>query len=363
MNPPVVNSWNEWDPLEEVIVGIVDGAVFPSWNTINQATVPPGHWPEIEALIGQGGRPYPEEMVDAARECLDELVGILHQAHVIVTRPEPMNFEQCFGTPSWGARTGFCAANPRDVFLTIGDEIIEAPMPDRGRQYETWPYRTLMREYFRRGARWTSAPKPQCLDALYDADYEATPKGHTPIRWVTTEFEPAFDAADFVRCGRDLFVTRSHVTNQMGIEWLRRHLGPQFRIHEVRTRSPQAMHIDTTFMPLAPGKLLVNPEYIDVNDLPDAVKNWDILVAPKPVITDDNPVGVVSGWVNMNVIMLDPTHVVVEKNQTPMIKAFESWGFEPVPCAFEPYYAFAGSFHYATLDVRRRGALESYCDA
>jgi hypothetical protein len=30
-----VNSHNEWDPLEEVIIGTLDGAMFPEWNTIN----------------------------------------------------------------------------------------------------------------------------------------------------------------------------------------------------------------------------------------------------------------------------------------------------------------------------------------
>jgi glycine amidinotransferase len=51
------------------------------------------------------------------------------------------------------------------------------------------------------------------------------------MRYTITEFEPVFDAADFVRCGRDLFVTKSNVTNSLGIEWLRRHLGGGFRIH------------------------------------------------------------------------------------------------------------------------------------
>ena len=27
-----VNSWNEWDPLEEVIVGRLDGAVVPPYH-------------------------------------------------------------------------------------------------------------------------------------------------------------------------------------------------------------------------------------------------------------------------------------------------------------------------------------------
>jgi hypothetical protein len=35
-------------------------------------------------------------------------------------------------------------------------------------------------------------------------------------------------------------------------------------------------------------------------------------------------------------------------------------GFEPIPCEFLHYAAFGGAFHCATLDVRRRGTLESY---
>jgi glycine amidinotransferase len=48
----VVNSHNEWDPLEEVIIGSLDGAMFPQWNTINKATVPAGEWVKIEQKVG-----------------------------------------------------------------------------------------------------------------------------------------------------------------------------------------------------------------------------------------------------------------------------------------------------------------------
>jgi glycine amidinotransferase len=52
--------------------------------------------------------------------------------------------------------------------------------------------------------------------------------------------------------------------------------------------------------------------------------------------------------------------VVVEKRQEPLIQALKGWGFKPIPCAFESYYPFLGSFHCATLDIRRRGELQSY---
>jgi glycine amidinotransferase len=354
-----VNSYNEWDPLEEVIVGVVDEAIFPSWNTINEVTVPPGEWDAIETIIGEGGISYPPELIAAAKRDLEEFVGILEAEGITVRRPAPANFAAPYSTPAWEVRNGFSAANPRDVLLVIGNEIIEVPMADRGRYFEPWAYRSLLKEYFKMGARWTSAPKPQLLDFLYDLTYQV-PDPEEEARYIITEFEPTFDAADFVRCGRDIFAQKSHVTNALGIEWLQRHLGDEYRIHLIESRCRQAMHIDTTLMPLAPGKVLVNPEFLDPKRLPDMFKTWDILIAPDPVHNPHNPLGVISGWVNMNVLMLDEERVIVERSQEPMIKALKGWGFQPIPCSFENYYPFAGSFHCATLDVRRRGGLQSY---
>lgn len=348
-----VRSYNEWDPLEEVIVGIVDDAMLPSWNLINEITFPPGAW-ELPQLRSGGGVPYPEEIVDRAREDVEEFAGVLREAGATVRRPDRLDFAAPYGTPAWQVTNGFCAANPRDVLIVFGDEVIEAPMADRGRYFETWPYRGLLVEYFAGGARWTAAPKPRLLDDLYQRD--------DPDAWVTTEAEPTFDAADFVRCGRDVIGQRSHVTNEAGIAWLSRQLGPDYRIHLIDPQWNQAAHIDTTLMPIAPGKILVNRKYFDPAGLPPAFANWDVLVPPEPVPVADGTYTTVSAWISMNIFMLDEKRVVVERRQEPLMRAFEKWGFEPVPCSFENYYAFAGSFHCATLDVRRRGELESYCE-
>ena len=354
----VVNSHNEWDPLEEVIVGSVTGAAFPAWHTINHATAPPGVWQQIQDRMGGGGVPYPEALVNAAQKELDGFIHLLESEGVTVRRVEEMDYCSSFSTPGWAVTTGFCAANPRDPFLVVGNEIIEAPMADRSRHHEAWAYRALFKEYFRAGAKWTAAPKPQLLDALYDLNY-TVPGPNEAIRFVITEFEPVFDAADFVRCGRDLFCQQSNVTNRFGIDWMRRHLGEGYRIHELRSRCSEAIHIDTTFMPLAPGKVLINPEYLDVESLPSILRTWDLLIAPEPVPPLDELSGV-SEWAGVNVLMLDEERVVVERRQEPLIKALGEWGFAPIPFSFEHYYPFLGSFHCATLDVRRRGELQSY---
>jgi hypothetical protein len=37
--PCPVNTFNEWDPLEEIIVGVVEDALIPPWETITPAVV------------------------------------------------------------------------------------------------------------------------------------------------------------------------------------------------------------------------------------------------------------------------------------------------------------------------------------
>nr|WP_307818920.1 amidinotransferase [Streptomyces sabulosicollis] len=353
-----VHSHNEWDPLEEVIVGRLDGATIPSSHAVVACNVP--SW--AARLLGLvGGFRYPRLLVERAQHELDQFVGLLQSLGVTVRRPEAVDHRRRFGTPDWSSR-GFGNTCPRDSMLVIGDEVIETPMAWPSRYFETHSYRAILKEYFRRGARWTAAPKPQLTDALYEADFRMSKVGE-PVRHILTEFEPVFDAADFVRAGRDLFVTRSNVTNRMGIDWLRRHLGPGYRIHEIESRCRAPMHIDTTFVLLSPGKALVNPEYIDVNRLPDVLSSWDILLAPEPNPIDERLLKITSmcgKWLSMNVLVLDGKRVIAERHHTDTLRALERWGFEPIPCDLLHYAPFGGSFHCATLDIRRRGTLESY---
>jgi len=69
---PVVNAHNEWDPLEEVIVGVVEGARVPPWEIVTPAVV---HHEELLDFYRQyGGQPWPRELLDAAQKDLDEFV-------------------------------------------------------------------------------------------------------------------------------------------------------------------------------------------------------------------------------------------------------------------------------------------------
>ncbi len=78
---------------------------------------------------------------------------------------------QGYTTPDFASPSGLYSAMPRDILLVVGEEVIEAPMAWRSRFFEYRAYRPLLKEYFSQGAKWTTAPKPQMCDELYDYSY------------------------------------------------------------------------------------------------------------------------------------------------------------------------------------------------
>jgi len=354
----VVCSHNEWDPLEEVIVGIVEGSVIAPWEPGFAAGVPQEQLAEIRKYHEQvGGAPFNPKQMSLARLEVEEFVRVLEAEGVTVRRPDLIDHAQPHSTPDFTSPGGFGQFNPRDVITVIGDELIESPMSWRCRYFESRAYRSLMRDYFASGARWTQAPRPLMRDELYRVEHKRGPGWE----WVTTEVEPVWDAADLIRCGRDLFFQHSHTANLAGIEWLRRHLGDKYRVHTMEFDDDRAIHIDATFMPLAPGKLLVNPDR-PARPLPDmfARAGWDVRDCPRTTYSRDHTSFRSFEWIHINVFMLDEKRVIVEKHEEPLIRFLKDWGFEPIPLAYRNAYRHGGSFHCSTLDVRRRGELQSY---
>lgn len=355
---PVVNIHNEWDPLEEIIVGRLEGLCIPHWEPDMLGCMYDRYFDFYKTKGGQG---WPGDEIAQAQRELDEFISILEGEGVTVRRPETRTYDSPIQSPYWTAGCELGAANPRDSLLVIGDTIIEAPMAWRSRYFEAFAFRPLIREYYEHGAGWIAAPRPELTDELYDETFAAAGPSEPP-RFVLRNIEPIFDAADVIKCGRDIFVGLSSTCNDMGIEWLAGYLDMvspgTYRVHRLVFNDPHAMHIDATFYPLAPGKLLVHPTR--VTEIPDVMKSWDVLRVPDPCIPDVFPLYFSSKWMNGNVLMLDEDRVIAAKGEETLIRAFKRWGFDVIECPFWNFNNFGGSFHCATLDIRRRGELQSY---
>lgn len=361
-----VNSWNEWDPLKHVIVGRADGTMVQAPEIAVQR-----EWPEQGYTEGKYG-PYPKEMIDKANEQMDNFASMLEKRGIRVDRPTPIDFSQKVQTPDWEQDSMFGCMPPRDLLLTIGNEILEATMSYRSRWFEYLCFRPLLEKYFAEDPNfhWEAAPKPRLSEDTYKKEFwkkwnamSEEEKWEESIKseWIPTEVEPLFDAADVVRFGKDLFVQKSMVTNQTGIDWLQRHY-PDHRVHTVRYKELLPWHMDTTIVPLRPGLVMFNPgrpalepqrEFFKKND-------WEILEAPKSVLTKKRSMTFCSIWLNINLLVLDPKTVCVEASETPVIELLDQNGFEVIPVPFYEVSPFGGGLHCGTADVYREGSFEDY---
>ncbi len=103
-------AWNEWDPLEEVIVGSLDGATIPTHHLTVIFNLPRAAQPFYRLASGWK---YPKFMKKLAQQELDGFIKILAGEGVKIRRPDSVDFSKKFKAPRWSSR-GFCVACPRD---------------------------------------------------------------------------------------------------------------------------------------------------------------------------------------------------------------------------------------------------------
>jgi len=322
-----VKSWNEWDTLRHVIVGKADDCHIPPPEPALDAKVP-----EDSDMRGQWGR-RPQETIDKANELLDNFASMLEKRGVRVDRPTPMDFSLPAETPDWRTESNFGCMPPRDVLLTVGREMLEATMSYRCRWFEYLCYRPLLQQYYNEDPkmRHEAAPKPRLTDAV-------------------------------LRFGKDLVVQHGFTTNLKGIDWLKRHF-PEHRVHTVNfPGDPYPIHIDATFTPIRPGLILNNPHRRLPQDQRDMFEanGWEIVDAAQPAHNQPPPLCYSSVWLSMNVLVLDPKTVCVEKSEVYQADQLDKLGVEVVPVDLRDAYAFGGGLHCCTADVYRDGECEDY---
>ena len=345
----VVWSCNEWDQLEEVIVGNPLGARFPTADRSTQLAEFPGR--SLEE-IPQG--PFPQKIIEETEEDLTAFVAVLEGLGITVKRPETWPHEARFSTIHWESE-GYYNYCPRDIMLVVGDHIIETPNVMRSRALESLSYRTMMVDYLRSGAKWYSAPKPMLLDSLFEVDLKKpTPRND----------EPAFDAANILRLGRDLIYLVSGTGNEIGGQWLQTILGDGFRVHFLKDVY-YGSHIDSTIVALRPGLVLCNPARINDDTLPELLKQWEVIYSPPMESTDRFDAGYLSrsigsNWIDMNLLSISPNLVVVDQDQTALIKLLEKQGIDVIRLKLRHSKMLGGGFHCITLDIRRTGTLQRY---
>ena len=377
--PKIVNSWNEWDPLKRVIVGRPEGTNIPAPEPAWWYNCPDGGYP-----LGAFG-PFPQEMLDKANEQMDYFIKVMEKRGIIVDRVElhpGMHDRRAVSTPDWTQLNQHGVNNVRDVFLPVGNEIMEATTCRRSRWYEYLNLRPLFEKYFEEDPEFlhTAAPKPRLTDESYNKNYyyyfenewtdEEKRKHLHDWNFQLSEKESLWDAADAARFGKDIFWQCSTVTNKKGMDWVKRYFGSKgIRVHEVLFENNfQPWHIDVDMLPVRPGLAIYNPEWYPLTEnFKKLMKmnDWELIPAAKPTHVYKNKAYLIAeygrkSWISMNTFSLGPNTICVEAHETAYMEQLDKLGIEVIPIPYETVVPLGGALHCTTLDINREGTCEDY---
>jgi glycine amidinotransferase len=321
-------SKNEWDPLKSVIVGIADDAKIPS-STFGLRTVNYADLTFSEYLAVNHG-PYPKQVIDEANEDLETLCDFLRSESIDVLRPnsnDPEYYNYC----------------PRDTVLVHDDIILASPMALTSRRDE-WE---ASKHHFDLD-KLIVGPKPEHNDI-----YNSACIGNPDVL-ALYEQGPIFDAANILRCNDDLFYLVSNTGNKKGAEYLQEVVGPNKRVHTIENVYSY-IHLDSTIALLREGLMLLNPDRIkSVEQLPEVLRNWDVIWAPEPVDIGHYPGYCnASKWVSINLLSINPNLVVLEEHQHNLRVELEKHSIESAMLPMRHARTLGGCLHCVTLDLER----------
>lgn len=348
-----VQSHNDWDPLEEIIVGTAKGAVLPSMNISVRSSLYSTY--TEEELSGIQGK-INQRVLDEAEEDLEILCETLKKLNVKVHRPDYIDHSKEFSTPEWTS-TGWYNFCPRDLLLPLDGMIIESSSPSRPRMHETRGYYRYLYDQVQQGTQWIRSPTPILNNDIFQFEDMSQP--------TLLNKEIVWEAPNIVRLGRDLLYQVSNTGSKLGYEWLKTILEPKgYRLHLAENFYFFA-HFDSTILPLRPGLVLFNAERCTPTHYPKIFESWDKIFVGLddlaiPQIDESIVVEPCSPWIGLNFLSINENLVVIDETQHRLRKIFERYNIETIGLPTRHARSLSGGFHCNTLDVKRTGNREDY---
>jgi len=303
----MIDSRNEWDPLEAVVVGSAANANWPATDPVFAQEGSKTSWTETPVPTGA----VPDWIIEESNVELDRLTEILADYGAVVYRPKPMDFV------ALGGMYNYC---PRDRLLVAGDTIVDVNMMYPCRNQETEGLQQIIRQ----AKKVLTMPRDQDM---------------------------ILDAANVCRLGDTWLYLQSHSGNLAAYDWL----CSQFSDVDIELCNfYSGVHIDSTIVPVREGLVLLNASRVTESNCPKAFDSWE-----KIYIADVVPQGFyqypyASKWIAMNMLVLDPKTVIVDAAQTELITILKSKGIDAVPHTLSHSRTLGGGFHCVTLDTRRK---------
>jgi N-dimethylarginine dimethylaminohydrolase len=309
----MIDSRNEWDPLEKIIVGSATNANWPTKDPVFAQESFKTSWTETPVPSG----PIPQWIIDETNRELELLAETLEHQGVTVYRPKTLDFVK---------RKGMYNYCPRDRILVAGDTLVDVNM--------MYPCRN------------------QEIQGLYRLTAEARNILTMPRQATDRYKHMILDAANICRLGDTWLFLESASGNRAAYEWLQ-HKFPKINIELVNFYG--GVHIDSTVVPLREGLVLLNGSRVNEDNCPKAFKDWErVYVTDNDIVAQDfYEYPYASKWIAMNMLSINPETVIIDAKQTRLREILKTKGVDSIPLTLTHSRTLGGGFHCVTLDTRR----------
>jgi glycine amidinotransferase/scyllo-inosamine-4-phosphate amidinotransferase 1 len=235
---------------------------------------------------------------------------VLKSLNVEVFRPDDLDFQELDGMYN------YC---PRDRLLVYGDTIINPAMMYPCRDMEIECYKDI-------------------ADAANNYVFMPRHEGMT------------LDAANIARLNDKWIFLESASGNRAAYDWLCK----QFPAVDIELVNFYAgVHIDSTIVPLREGLVLVNGSRVMPENLPRVLKDWEVIYCNHVEEQGFFQYPYASKWIALNMLVVNPYTVVVDKNQPMLMDLLEKNQFTVIPMQLRHSRTLGGGFHCVTLDLHR----------
>jgi N-dimethylarginine dimethylaminohydrolase len=254
--------------------------------------------------------PVPDWIIDEANEDLDLLASALEMCGATVHRPDVIDFQQR------GGMYNYC---PRDRLLIYGNTIVDPAM--------MYPCRDMESEALQQ--------------VIYRAD---------TVHRMPRDAGMTLDAANVLRLNESMLYLQSASGNQQAYKWLKTKF-PDVPIEVCNFYS--GVHIDSTIVPLREGLVLLNGSRVTPENCPEVFKDWDKIYVTTVKEQSFHQYPYASKWIALNMLAIDPQTVIVDRNQSALIRKLEKLKFTVIPHELRHSRTLGGGFHCVTLDTWR----------
>jgi hypothetical protein len=346
--------WTEWDPLEEIIVGVC----------------PPEHFYD-NFVKDDRCLPLLNTILKETREDLDNLSSMLEAMGIKVYRPNNLQFHPGIDISTFQIHNPMAPIIPRDQHLVYGNKIVQTYTSMPNRWLDSVAYYDIFAELFKHGLSWNSMPAPLLKNVDDQSELYKTDR----LLWHT---------ATMFKCGDALITNSKGPGSQLGLRWMADNYPDCKIIINENSIQNNFGHIDHGFFMTddetvfaenkhwAPEILTKNKNVIYLHDVVESPILSEVNEEKDQYKTHGNfSFEHLNAWLtewkgywqnvafDFNVLVVDNKNIIISTSQPRLQELLDKHGITCHVSSIRHNWFWEAGIHCLTLDVKRRGEKRS----